>query len=294
MVNGKFNWQIVITLLFTFHFSVPAKKAAPQQCLNKSIIAFGLLFFSLFTLSFAQSSHSTMFGGGFANVYDNYLSPYSSTGYELRIIRETSRPTKMMNGNVSVQTLLNFNGGYLEGIAGNAHEWIAGISYAFNWHYHFRPMFGSRLKLMAGLGLSGYLGGIYNTHGGNNPAQQKTDIMMNLSGQATYDFTLWNKPFHARYELTVPFIGTAFSPNYGQSYYEIYSLGNYDKNVVFAWFGNKPSMQHLLTIDFPVGKSIVRVGYFGEFNQSTWNNLRYHQYSHNILIGWVKRFQKLL
>ena len=41
--------RVLILILFTFHFSVPAKKAAPQQCLNKFIIAFGLLFFSLFT-----------------------------------------------------------------------------------------------------------------------------------------------------------------------------------------------------------------------------------------------------
>ncbi len=264
--NGQ--WLMAVLLLFTFHFS-------------------------LFTLGFAQSSHSTMFGGGTVNIYDSYLSPYSFTGYELRIIRETSRPTKMLDGNVSVQTLLNFDGGYLDNIAGNAHEWVAGIRYSFNWHYNFRPMLDSRLKLMAGPGISGYLGGIYNTRNGNNPAQQKTDIMINLSAQASYDFTLWNKPLHARYELTVPFIGTAFSPNYGQSYYEIYSRGNYDRNMVFAWFGNKPSMQHLLTLDFPVGKSTVRVGYLGEFNQSTWNNLRYHQYSHNFLIGWVKRFQRL-
>lgn len=170
------------------------------------------IHFSLFTLGFAQSSHSTMFGRGTVNIYDSYLSPYSFTGYELRIIRETSRPTKMLDGNVSVQTLLNFDGGYLDNIAGNAHEWVAGIRYSFNWHYNFRPMLDSRLKLMAGPGISGYLGGIYNTRNGNNPAQQKTDIMINLSAQASYDFTLWNKPLHARYELTVPFIGTAFSP----------------------------------------------------------------------------------
>ena len=36
---------------FIVHCSVPAKKAAPQQCLNKFIIAFGLLFFSLFIVT---------------------------------------------------------------------------------------------------------------------------------------------------------------------------------------------------------------------------------------------------
>lgn len=44
MANDQ--WLIAILLLLS---SVPAKKATPQQCLIKFIIAFGLLFFSLFT-----------------------------------------------------------------------------------------------------------------------------------------------------------------------------------------------------------------------------------------------------
>lgn len=264
-------------------------------------LSFSFVFSLVFMLANAQTEgrqviHSTMFGASFSDVYDSYLSPFAYTGPEARIVRETYRMTNLAKGNVSVQTLVNAHGGYLDSPAGNAHYWIGGINYGWNWYYNLPKTIqfsGSSLRFLAGAGVNGYLGGIYNTRNGNNPAQLKLDIMTQLTGQAIYDFKIKQKPCSLRYQLTVPFIGMAFSPNYGQSYYEAFSLGNSDHNAVFAWFGNKPSMQHLLTFDFPFKKSTIRVGYMGVFNQSKWNNLRYHHYSNGILVGWVKTFSRL-
>lgn len=237
--------------------------------------------------------HSTMFGVGMTDVYDTYLSPYRYTGGEVRMTRETYRMTKMLEGKVSVQTLVDVNLGHADNRAGNAHELFVGLRSSWNWFYPFLDMAlpsDQHLRLLAGGGLNGYLGGIYNTRNGNNPAQAKLNLMTDLTGMAEYDFRLFRKPMNLRYQIVMPFIGVAFSPNYGQSYYEIFSLGNYDRNAVFAWMGNMPSLCHLLTLDFPVSKSVIRVGYRGEFNQSTWNNLRYHQYSNCFMVGWVKTF----
>lgn len=238
--------------------------------------------------------HSTMFGLGVTNVYDTYLSPFSYSGGEVRIIRETYRMTNMMEGRVSVQTLVDFNLGYTDNPTGNAHELVGGLRYGWNWFYPFmnRSLSCHRhLRLLAGGGAYGYLGGIYNTRNGNNPAQGKLNLMTNLTGMAEYDFRMLKKSFSLRYQISMPLMGVAFSPNYGQSYYEAFSLGNYDKNVVFAWMGNMPSLMHLLTLDIPLSKSTIRIGYRGEFNQSTWNNLRYHQYSNCLMLGWVKKFK---
>ena len=137
--------------------------------------------------------------------------------------------------------------------------------------------------------MSGYLGGIWNTRNGNNPGQAKLDLCIDLSGMAYYNLRIGKKNCLLRYQVNIPFVGMAFSPNYGQSYYEIFSLGHYDRNAVFAHIGNMPSMRHLLTADIPLGRHILRIGYNGQFNQSTFNELRYHSYSHNFMIGFVKR-----
>lgn len=255
------------------------------------VILCATLYTLALTVKAQERMHSTMFGGGWADVYDTYLSPYKYKGGEMRIIRETYRPTKILDGHIKVQTLANFDAGYLENRGGEAHEWFGGFRYSFNWLYGTSTSIcNNQLQLMAGTGVSGYLGGIYNTRNGNNPAQGKADVMINLTGKIDYAFNVWNKQYHVNYQFIIPLVGVAFSPNFGQSYYEAFSLGNYDHNVVFAWLGNKPSMQHSLIVSFPVAKNIVCVGYYGEFLQSTWNNLRYHQYSNDILIGWKKYF----
>ena len=46
-------------------------------------------------------TRATMYGVGFTNVFDTYLSPQEYKGVDFRISRESMRMTKWMNGNVS-------------------------------------------------------------------------------------------------------------------------------------------------------------------------------------------------
>ena len=52
---------------------------------------------------------ATLYGAGFTNVYDTYLSPQEYKGGEFRILRETMRMTKLWDGNISVQNMLQAN-----------------------------------------------------------------------------------------------------------------------------------------------------------------------------------------
>jgi hypothetical protein len=82
-----------------------------------------------------------------------------------------------------------------------------------------------------------------------------------------------------------------FSPNYGQSYYEIFSLGNYDHNVVPTTVASTPSMRHALTADVPLWGLTWRVGYMGDYRQTRANGLKYHSYSHLLMVGVVRKFK---
>ncbi|MBR3456300.1 MAG: DUF3316 domain-containing protein [Bacteroidaceae bacterium] len=244
-----------------------------------------------FDLTSSQTTmHSMMVGAGWANVLESYLSPYNYRGTDITAIRETMRPTKMMQGRVHVQTLFQLNGSILDNKAKTAKEYAGGLRYGINWQYTWELAQG--LKVMAGPGASAYLGGIYNDRNGNNPGQAKGDLMIDLNAQVFYNFRLFHREWMLRYEMTVPFCGMAYTPNYGQSYYEAFELENYDRNLQFAHFANTPSMRHLLTLSVPMKSAVIRVGLSANYQQQKLNGLKYHNYDTDIIVGFAKYFQR--
>lgn len=233
-----------------------------------------------------------MFGIGITNILDTYLSPENYTGIELRSLGESTRTTALAHGKISHYTLSMGNISYMDYRNGNGSE-IAGMyTYDTGWHYNWLLCDG-KLRLQVGGLLDFNVGFIYNTRNSNNPAQAKLYLNLAPSAIATYKFRLWNRPFSARYMLNIPVMGVMFSPNYGQSYYEIFSEGVYDHNIVPTTFICSPSLRQMLTLDFNLGKCTFRVGYLGDFQQSKVNSLKSHVWSNMLMVGVVKRFKIL-
>ena len=92
--------------------------------MKKNLLYLGLtgyLLFALCTRLQAQTdslqahryvTRATMYGVGFTNVFDTYLSPQEYKGIDFRISRETIRMTKLFDGNVSVQNFFQADVGY--------------------------------------------------------------------------------------------------------------------------------------------------------------------------------------
>ena len=106
-----------------------------------------------------------------------------------------------------------------------------------------------------------------------------------------YKFQLFQCPFTLRYQANLPLLGLMFSPEYGESYYEIFSLKHGGRNVVFTSLHNQPSLRQMLTLDFPIRSTVLRTGCLIDIQQAKVNQLKSHSYSFDFMIGFVRNFQ---
>ena len=229
---------------------------------------------------------SVMIGAGHNNTFETYLSPLEYEGPEVRFAYETMRMTRLMDGNVSAQNLFQLHASYTENISQTNHTYGGLVNWSYALHYQFRPAKG--LKILFGPMLDLNAGVVYNRRNSNNPAQAKAYGGLGASGMLIYRFRIKNYPLTVRWQANLPLLGAMFSPEFGESYYEIFSLGNGGRNVVFTSLHNNPSLRQLLTLDFPVGNTVMRVGYVCDLQQAKVNNLKSHTYSHDFMIGVVR------
>lgn len=234
---------------------------------------------------------ATLYGAGFTNVYDTYLSPQEYKGGEFRILRETMRMTKLWDGNISVQNMLQANLSYSHNRAQNNNTFAGLVNWTYGLHYQFRITPG--FKLLAGALLDANLGFIYNLRNTNNPASARAFINLDASAMAIWHTRIKNYPLTLRYQVNLPFMGVLFSPHYGQSYYEIFTLGNSSGVVRFTSLHNQPTLRQFISVDFPIRYAKMRVAYVADLQQSKVNGLRTHVYSHLFMIGFVKELYQI-
>lgn len=234
---------------------------------------------------------STLYGAGFTNILDTYLSPMEYTGAEIRVLRENMRMTKLMKGNVSRQSLFQANVALTENKAGTGSEMSFLANWNLAWHYHFR--INEHLKILAGPNIDINGGAIYNFRNSNNPVQVKAYANVGASGAAIYRFKLKDCPLIVRYQLNIPLMGVMFSPEYGEGYYEISENKDWGKNLYFTSLYNQPSFRQFLTLDIPIKSTTLRIGYVNDIQQSKLNDLKSHTWSHTFMVGFVKNFYLL-
>ena len=222
---------------------------------------------------------------------DTYLTPGSRIPYKgwgVRVMDERMKLTRLLSGRISRQQIVSADFSVTRNGAGTTRALSGFLDYTLGYHYRFEPL--PDLRLLAGASAHAMVGFIYGTRTSNNPASAKADVDLNVSAMALYHLKIKDYPLTLRYQFEVPFLGFLFSPHYGQSYYEIFNLGNNSGIVPITSFHNKQAMKNYLTVDFPIGKFTFRAGYLNSLYYLNVNGIRSHILSNSFVIGFVKEF----
>lgn len=230
---------------------------------------------------------------GTANSLDTYLSPLTYRGTELRFTSQTVHNRKERNWTHTLthglrlarETMRTNDGVRLEG----------GYDFSYSWQrkiVNCTVGYWGRLMVTAGAGVDATVGFRYNAQNSNNPAQAEAAVCFTPAMAADWRFFLVSpksgrrRTLGLRYEAAVPLVGMMFSPAFGQSYYEIFSRGNYDHNLCTIWVGNAPSLRQRLLFNFKLLKRHFFIGYEGDYRQARVNDIKYHRYTNAAVLGW--------
>lgn len=238
----------------------------------------------------------TSIGIGSANVFDTYLSPDAYSGIELRVLHESMTDPVLSDRHWLQQTLFQTFASYTDHPSNDNHNFLLHAEWRWGYLYRLPLRPTPNMQFLVGGQFYGEGGMIYNLANGNNPVAAKLALGAGLTAVMHSRFHIRGirRPFALRYQFFLPCMGAFFAPHYGQSYYEMFSLGHRDGIVSFSSFHNKPSHWHNLTLDVPLlKKTTLRLGYLIDIRQTSQHELKYHNWSHNFTLGLVHKFIKL-
>lgn len=235
---------------------------------------------------------SLLAGGGFANVLDTYLTPLEYKGGGACLLFENLRRVRMGGSQWLSQHQVQVDYAYTHNPTRSAYIHSGMVQYAYSLQ-HPVPLT-SWLQGYVGPEAEVSVGGIYNRRNSNNPAQAKAFLSVGAAARLTAACTVGKVPLRIGWQLHLPLAGIAFSPQYGESYYEMFSRGEGGwHNVVFTSLHNRPSLRQLVTLDLPLGRGVWRVGYLADIRQTHLHHLKYHSWMHSFLIGYVRHLRLL-
>lgn len=235
------------------------------------------------------SVRSTLYGISLLNNLDTYLSGYNYTGAAVYINHETMRKAHTGGYEWKFQTVT-------DGLLGTASLHSSSqltLLLSRSWSGYHTFEVGESLQLLAGAQVQLAGGALYIPSNGNNLVSVKLRTALAASAMAIYKFSIAERNCMARWQVDVPLAGVMFSPQFGQSYYEIFGLGDTKGIVKFSNPVNSPSWRHTLSVDVPIGRSTLRVAYIADLYQSRVNSLRTHLYNHSFAVGLSRTIYKV-
>lgn len=257
-----------------------------------------MIFFAVFVLLSVQTvaqdkpaqrpvQMNISVGIGSVNLTETYLSPYKYVGVCPAIMGERLRYFRGNDRLLGMQTLgVDFS----QSTYGS--EW--GSNYGLRVDYAYGVLYNlyreGALSVSVGGSTSLLAGVLYNDRNSNNPANAKAAVNLNLTALASYRLVLGSYPLTFRYTLSTPVVGAFFTPEYGQSYYEMFIIGNHSGMIHFASPHNQLAIRNQLSVDLPVGNGAIRVGFLNDAGRTLAHDLISYRMVNSIVLGYTVEF----
>lgn len=163
---------------------------------------------------------------------------------------------------------------------------MIGFDAGFNWNILYRIHPADRLQVAFGGGPSVEGGVLYVPRNGNNPVSANAALSIDVSASASWRMKIGRLPVLISDRVRLPSLGVFFSPQYGETYYEIY-LGNHSGLAHCGWWGNRFGIDNLLSIDLDFGRTAMRIGYRYRLQTQWVCDLNTQVSSHALVLGVI-------
>lgn len=163
---------------------------------------------------------------------------------------------------------------------------MIGFDGMFAWGMQWRKRLPHNLQLTAGGSLDIDAGCLYLTRNGNNPVNVSASVSLDLNASLSWRFNIGRLPMLLVEEIRLPSLGAFFSPQYGETYYEIW-LGNHSGLAHCGWWGNRFCIDNLLSLKLDLGRTAMTVGYRYYYRSAWANSLNTRLSTHSFVIGII-------
>lgn len=223
-------------------------------------------------------------GIGGENAYSSYLSPLVYDGTVVTLFGDWRKALPFSPENAVMEFSANVGGAWMHNPP--VTTTMLDVDMGFSWGMAWRKRLPRSLQLTAGGDVILDGGCLWLTSNGNNPVSARAFAAVAAKGSISWHTRIGRLPALVADAVRVPLAGLFFSPEYGETYYEIY-LGNHSGLVHPAWPGNHFSLTNHLTVSLDFGRTAMQVGYRFEADTSWANHISTRIFRHIFTIGVI-------
>lgn len=159
-----------------------------------------------------------------------------------------------------------------------------GFNAFFSWGMERMWQLPDNFKVGVGGSASAQAGVLYLRRNSNNPANALARVGLNITASVSKPVKVGRLNMTIFDHASLPSLGIFFSPEYGETYYEIY-LGNRKNLVQCGWWGSNFGLDNLLGAELNFGRRSLVLGWRYDLYTQHAQNIDTQLWRHSAVVG---------